>query len=284
MIIDFHTHIFPEHIAERTVAALAQAGGSTPYSDGTEAGLRSAMKRGGVGISVNLPVLTKPSQFEGILRFAKALNEKLPEELNTGTHIISFAGIHPSDPDLEEHLEEVRAAGILGVKIHPDYQGTFIDDEPYIRALSIAKRLDLITVTHAGVDGAFTDCPVRCTPERTLRALDKLGGYNKLVLAHLGGSLMAEEVISTLAGEDVYFDTAYVMPRTDKSTFTRIIEKHGEDKILFATDSPWSDAERDIAKIKSFALGKDAEEKIFSSNAKKLLGIAAKRQISGKIQ
>jgi predicted TIM-barrel fold metal-dependent hydrolase len=273
MIIDFHTHIFPEHIAERTVCALAKAADSVPYSDGTEAGLRSAMERGGVSLSVNLPVLTKPSQFESILRFASSLNEKLPENLSTGTHILSFAGIHPEDPDLEEHLEAVAMAGIPGIKIHPDYQGKFIDDEAYIRALKIAKRLDLITVTHAGVDGAYLGEEVKCTPLRTLRALDKLGGYNKLVLAHLGASRMAEEVISTLAGEDVYFDTAYVMPRTDKATLARIVEKHGEDKILFATDSPWSDAQRDISKIKSFALGSDIEEKIFSGNAKGLLGI-----------
>ncbi len=273
MIIDFHTHVFPEHIASRTVEALAKASAQAPYSDGTEAGLLAAMKRGDVDLSVNLPVLTKPSQFESILRFARELNKKYSENRDTGAAILSFAGIHPSDPEAELHLEAVKDAGILGIKIHPDYQATFIDDEAYIRILRAAKKLDLITVTHAGVDNGFLGHPIGCTPKRALKVLDKLGGYPKLVLAHLGGHSMSEEFLSALAGEDVYIDTAYVIPETDRIGFLRILERHGEDKILFATDSPWSDAKRDIEKIRSFGLGKAVEEKIFSSNARRLLGL-----------
>ena len=53
----------------------------------------------------------------------------------------------------------------------------------------------------------------------------------------------------------------------------KILEKHGDDKILFASDSPWSDIEKDVQTIRSFSLGKDTEEKIFFKNAKNLLGI-----------
>ena len=56
-------------------------------------------------------------------------------------------------------------------------------------------------------------------------------------------------------------------------TFKKILVTHGEDRILFATDSPWSDIKGDVEIIKSFSLDKKTEEKIFSENAKKLLGI-----------
>ena len=63
MIIDFHTHIFPEKIAARTVTALAEKGGYPPHSSGDESGLISALGEAGADIAVNLPVLTKPEQF-----------------------------------------------------------------------------------------------------------------------------------------------------------------------------------------------------------------------------
>ncbi|MDR9502642.1 MAG: hypothetical protein RI601_12670, partial [Desulfurivibrionaceae bacterium] len=37
--LDFHTHIFPDHLAPTTLAALAQAGNVRPAADGTAAGL-----------------------------------------------------------------------------------------------------------------------------------------------------------------------------------------------------------------------------------------------------
>ena len=273
MIIDFHTHIFPEKIAERAVGALAKNSGSVPYSNGTEGGLLGSMETGGISLSVNLPAITKPEQFESTFRFACEINAKMQSDAYKNRKILSFAGIHPLDENYEEHLYSVREAGILGIKIHPDYQGTFIDDERYIRILSLAKKLDLITVTHAGVDGAFIGQPVKCPPERVLRVLDRLGGYSKLVLAHLGGAAMPEEVLAKIAGEDVYIDTAYVLAMTPKETLLKLVERHGEERILFATDSPWSGQKEDVERIKALGLPSSAEERIFSSNAIKLLGL-----------
>ena len=97
--------------------------------------------------------------------------------------------------------------------------------------------------------------------------------HSKLVLAHLGACDMTNEVLSTLCEEDVYFDTAYILSRTNEATFKEVIKRHGSDKILFATDSPWSDIQNDIEILKSFNLDKETEEKILYKNAKKLLNI-----------
>ena len=84
---------------------------------------------------------------------------------------------------------------------------------------------------------------------------------------------MFEEVLNTLCDEDLYFDTACVLSYIDPETFKSILRKHGEDRILFATDSPWSDISRDVDILKSFSLDKNTEEKVFYKNAKTLLGI-----------
>lgn len=271
MIIDFHTHTFPVKVADRTVRALSEAcGGMSYYSDGMIDGLLRNMNGAGVDVSVNLPVLTRPEQFDSVRRYALGING---DEKISG-RIISFAGVHPGISDIEGAFDMLAADGFLGVKIHPDYQGRFIDDEGYVRILSEAKRYGMIVVTHAGFDCAYVGQPIRCTPDRVLRLLDRIGGYDRLVLAHLGGIKCFPEVLSQIAGRcDVYLDTAHISEFIDADMAVDIIQRHGEDRILFATDSPWDDPSEDIQFIRSLSLGQKIEDKIFFANAKKLLRI-----------
>jgi predicted TIM-barrel fold metal-dependent hydrolase len=269
MIIDFHAHVFPDRIAEATVKALGANCNIPSYSDGTVKGLIEKIDKAGVDIAINLPALTKPSQFESVLAFSKALNEA---KYSKG-RIISFAGMHPDCEDIDGKLALVKEQGFKGIKIHPDYQHTFFDDERYVKIISSAKKYGLIVTTHAGLDGAFIGQPIKCTPERVLRLLDKVGGYDKLVLAHLGGNTLFEEVYEKLAGEDVYLDTAYILDIIEPETFMKILDKHGSDRILFATDSPWQDIEGDVKRLRALGLDKETEDMIFSKNAVKLLEI-----------
>lgn len=269
MIIDFHTHIFPEKIAKKTIDHLSEKGGIPPFSDGSVSGLLSNMKKAGISLSVTLPVLTSPTQFDSVNRFALEVNKTYA---NGSERLISFAGIHPACEEIDKKMAFIKENGFLGVKIHPDYQGTFIDDDGYVKILEEAKKNDLIVVSHAGVDCGFPDQPVRCTPDRALKLIRRVP-YSKLVLAHYGGIEMFDQVYDTLCGEDVYFDTSYILRFISKETFLKILEKHGEDRILFASDSPWSDAGADQNILRSFSLNKTTEEKIFWKNAEALLGI-----------
>ena len=263
MIIDFHTHIFPETIADKTIAHLSKKGGIPPYSSGEINGLISKMAEAGIDLAVSLPVLTSPSQFESVNRFAKEIN-------NSYKNVISFGGIHPLCDDIEGKMKFLKESGFKGVKIHPDYQGEYITHPGYVKILECARELDLVVVTHAGVDCGFLGEPIKCPPNLATELIKRVPGA-KLVLAHLGANEMTSEVLNTLAGMDVYFDTAYVLRWTGEKTFKEIIKKHGSDKILFATDSPWSDIKNDLRILKSFNLDKETEEKILSKNASRLL-------------
>ena len=48
MIIDFHTHIFPDKIAPSTMDKLCSASHTRPFSDGTADGLRASMRQAGI--------------------------------------------------------------------------------------------------------------------------------------------------------------------------------------------------------------------------------------------
>ncbi len=269
MIIDFHTHIFPDKIASKTISFLSEKASIPPFSNGSVNSLVTKMMEAGTDISVTLPVVTNPTQFDSINHFATEVNQVFADK---SPRLISFAGIHPECENIDKKMAFIKKSGFLGVKLHPDYQGQYITHEGYVKILECAKEYDLIVVTHAGVDGGYRSMPVRCTPCLALELIHKVP-YEKFVLAHLGANEMFDEVFDRLCGENVFFDTAYILRFVSEDMFKNIISKHGDDRILFATDSPWSSIEDDVRILKSFSLGKKTEDKIFCENAKKLLRI-----------
>jgi predicted TIM-barrel fold metal-dependent hydrolase len=269
MIIDFHTHIFPEKIVDRTLESLTSQGNVKAYSRPCADGLICEMEKAGIDISVSLPVVTNPAQFDSINRFAADVNSKFASGKR---RIISFGGIHPDCDDIEGKMRYIKELGLLGVKIHPDYQGRYINDERYVKILECARDNDLIVLTHTGYDFLYSDRPMKCPPELIIELLRRVP-YTKLVLAHLGANCFVDKAYEMLAGEDVYLDTGFVIADVDGELFKRLVAKHGEDRILFATDSPWADASVCVDRLKSFSLPREIEEKILWKNAKELLGI-----------
>ncbi len=266
-VIDFHTHVFPEAIAEKTISMLAQKSNSQPFGNGTFSSLLSNMQNSGVTHSVTLPVVTRPKQFDSILKYAVACNEH--------PQIFAFGGIHPDDPTPEEHLLQIKQAGLYGIKLHPDYQQTYIDDPKYIRILRKCAALQLPVVIHAGVDDGFPET-VHCTPDRTLHMLEQVYGDTvpeqpNIVLAHGGANRMHEEVLEKLCGKPVYFDISFILSYIQPELLLQIIRKHGADRILFATDFPWSDPAADLTAVQNLPLTDAEKEQILWKNAQTLL-------------
>lgn len=265
MIIDFHTHIFPEKIAASTVDYLAEICNTKPYTKATKESLLASMHRADITLSVALPVATKVSQMDSINRFAAGFQDG---------PILSFAGIHPDCEDYRKALLAIKQAGFKGIKLHPDYQNVYFNDIRYKRMIDFASELDLIIVVHAGVD---PKCPqdIHCTPKMAREVIDEVAP-KKLVLAHLGGNQMTGEVEEQLIGQPVYLDTAVVLNYLKEEEFIRLARNHGMDRILFATDSPWAGQTEFVEKIRKSALTEEEKEQIFSKNASRLLGLDKK--------
>lgn len=270
-VTDFHTHAFPDKIADRTIAALAATCGQTPTHNGRAESLRDAALAGGVNRSLVLPVVTKPSQFESINRFAAEI-DRMPG-------LRSFGGIHPDCENPEEKLAFIRSLGLRGIKLHPDYQGAFIDDPRYVRIAKAALREGLAVITHAGIDPIAPDF-VRCPPARAARFLtlvyEGMSEEEKsravLIFAHMGAAGMYDEVLRHLAGRGAYFDTAFVLPRMSPDDAMTMIRAQGADKILFATDAPWGAPAEFLAALDRAPLREDEKELILHGNADRILG------------
>lgn len=265
MVIDFHTHIFPDKIAARSIEHLENASGITAATDGTLQGLLDSMEKNNVDLSVILPVVTKPSQFESVNQFAAEVNEKYRRKL------ISFGGIHPDSEDYKAELDKIKALGLPGVKLHPDYQGVMIDDPRYMNIMEYADALGLMILVHAGIDIGLPN-PVHCPPDKAKKVLETIKP-DKLILAHFGGWKQWEEVYELLAGEHVYFDTSFTFDYIEQEQFLKILKKHGHEKVLFATDSPWSDAAKAVEAVRSMPLDQHVIEDILAGNAKRLLNM-----------
>ena len=279
MIIDFHTHTFPDAMAEKTVAILKQKSGTVPFSDGTVKGLSKRAKSAGVKLSIVLPVITNPASTSKINRFAAQQNQSVKE-----TGVFSFGGMHPEVSDYKAAINEIDELGLKGFKIHPAYQQTPLSDIKYKRIIGYAEEKGLIVVSHGGldigVDGSWA------SPQMAAEVIADVKP-ERLVLAHMGGWEQWQDVKTYLCGKNVYFDTAFCAvdfayqkdfpaarqkPVLSEKEFTEIVKLHGADKILFGTDSPWGDEKPQIDFINGLNLTKTQKSAIFCDNAKTLLG------------
>ena len=264
MIIDFHVHAFPDALAAKALPLLSKcSGGVKPNYDATISGLESYLAKNNVDYAVVLNIATNPHQERKVNDFAISLLEK--------KNIIPFGSVHPDSPNALSELERLAKAGIRGIKLHPDYQHFFVDDEKMFPIYKKIAELGFITVFHAGVDIGYPK-PVHCTPERLLRVLD-LFGDAPVVAAHFGGWLLWDSVLEDLCGTKVYLDTAFSSGKMPPDYAKELIKAHGADKVLLGSDMPWSDTLDEVRFVQSLDLSADDEEKILSNNAKRLLNI-----------
>ena len=263
MLIDFHTHAFPDKIAARAIDNLSfVSGGLEPHTDGTVDGLRRSMKRCGVDVSVMLSIATNDHQQKSVNDFAASVNN--------GKDIFAFGSVYPDSEDALAELERIASLGLKGVKLHAEYQ-KFSVDEPKMRPIyKKISELGLITVFHSGVDYGFPP-PYGCTPKKLCRALEWFD--SPVVAAHWGGVDSYEDVLRLLCGTDIYFDISFGYAHLPKYYAEKIIESHGTDRLLFGTDTPWHTADMEMRLLSTLTLSDEDKDKITHKNAMKLLGI-----------
>lgn len=263
MLIDFHTHCFPDKLAERAVAQLAHAaGGIMNYTNGTIGDLKAKMNNEAVNASVVLNIATNEHQTESVNNFAASINDN-----NT---IFAFGSVYPRAKNVLEELDRIKSLGLRGVKFHPEYQKFYVDDEMMKPIYKKISQLGLITVFHAGKDYGFMP-PYHCMPKNMKNALKWFDA--PVVAAHWGAMNCAEEVLEELCGLDIYFDSSFGYSQISRIAAEKILERHGIDKLLFGTDSPWHTPSIELRLINSLGLSDNEKNAVCFENAAKLLNI-----------
>ena len=280
MIIDFHAHIFPDHMAAGVIDKLSRLSRSIAFTDGTLNGLTRSMHNANIDLSIVLPVATNDHQ-------VKKLNDISARNNEQHSNVFMLGAMHPDFTNYAEELSRIAQLGLKGIKIHPVYQETNIDDIKFLRILDRAAEVGLFVVTHAGADIGFPGVE-HCSPSMIKHAFNAVGNFN-LIAAHMGGWKNWDESLTELANTNVFVDTAFstekIIPRgdcqwnendlqmLDADRFMQFKKAFGADRIIFGTDTPWSDQKRSLEFINQLPLSVDDKNKILGGNAAQLLNI-----------
>ncbi len=260
-IIDFHTHAFPDDLAERVIRMLEDEGGVKAHLNGTVSALLSSMDACGIEKSVICNIATNPSQFNSILHWCKNIRSD---------RIIPFPSFHPFDPAYSDRIDAIKGEGFKGIKFHPYYQNFTIDEERLLQVYEKISRENLILVMHTGFDFAFP--PIRIADPAKILRITEIFPSLKLVTTHLGAWKQWEEVEQFLLGKPIYMEISFSLDfLEDGDSVRNIFSRHDPEYILFGTDSPWTKQQETLSLLKGLGLGEDKERLILRENALTLL-------------
>ena len=261
LIVDSHTHAFPDGLAQMAVGRLVRRAGVRAYYDGTVSGLLGSMELHGIYRSVLAPVATKPSQVRTINDWVMGITDE---------RIVPLGAMHPDLPHPEEEITRLAEAGVRGIKLHSQNQEFSPEEERMAPIYEAVIRHGMLILFHAG--GFVVDEGTDAHPDVFAQMLDDWPQM-VCILAHMGGFRYWDEVREHLCGRDVYFDTAYVPGILPGEELTSLIREHGARRVLFGSDGPWGDAGAEIGQLKGIGLTEDELGMILSSNARALFGI-----------
>ena len=257
-IYDAHTHIFPEKIAEKASKSIsAFYGGAAMYSPALISNLLKGGKKVGCEKFLVCSSAVVPSQVFGI-------NDFISYSCRCNPEFVGLGSMHPEYHFIPDELDRLKELGLLGIKLHPDFQHFDIDSEKAIYMYSECEKRGLSVLFHMGDDRYDYSAPER------LAKIAKKFPELKIHAAHFGGYQAWKTAFSVLEPlENLYFDTSSSLPFIDRDTALRFIDKHGADKFMFGTDFPMWDPQEELDRFLSLGLDKTAEEMILHSNFEK---------------
>lgn len=261
-LIDIHTHAFPDSIAPAAVKSLEESGNVKAYLNGTVDDLLQSMDLAGIHTSVVCSIATRPAQFHPILDWSAAIRSE---------RIIPFPSLHPADPYLHAHLEQIHQMGFKGIKMHPYYQDFFVDDPSLDTLYNEISDLGLPLVMHTGFDIAYPRTR-RADSKRILNVIRKFPDL-KLITTHLGGWDDWEEVRQHLTGKPVYMELSFALDFLDQIRIRDMLLSHPPEYLLFGSDSPWADQATTLKLLERLDLDDELYAAITGGNAARLLGL-----------
>jgi len=267
MIIDAHTHIYPDEVAARAINTVIENGNGLVnfHTDGTYRGLLASMDEAGIDYSIVLPVATSLGHGKTILKWIRST-------AHLSKRLIFFGSVHPEDTGYRETIKEMRKEGIQGIKFHPGYQNFPADSPEAFRVYEEALKNDMVLHFHSGFDPSLPACDY--TSVERFAVMVKAFSGSKIVLAHAGGMDEWLKVNDLLGNRGCYFDIAWVLEKMKASETARELYRQNDDYFLFGTDTPWCDQKHYVQLIQnSETLTDEQKEKMFFRNVLKLIKI-----------
>lgn len=258
-IMDAHAHIFPEKIAEKAINTIGDYYGTSMIGNGTVSDLLKKGKKAGVSKYLVHSTATSPDQ-------VKPINDFIFHTISKNKSFEGFGALHPDMDDIEKEVYRMISFGIKGVKMHPEFQNFYIDQESMLPIYSaIEGKLPLLI--HMGDEKRTTSSPIRLS-----KILDKFPRLS-VIAAHLGGYSMWNQAMEYLIGRDLYLDTSSSLMFLDSSEATRIIKSHGVNRVVFGTDYPMWSHKEELERFLKLDLSYEEQKLILWDNISNLLSL-----------
>ncbi len=261
-VIDAHCHIYPEKIAARASAGTDKFYGTKAACSGTVEGILEQHRKGRIDRFLVHSVATTPAQVRSINNFIATEVQKHADVF------FGFGTLHPESQDIAGDFQHLLENGLKGVKLHPDIQAFKLDDYRCLKIYELCEKAGVPVLLHTG-DYRYD----YSNPNRLLPVLDI---YENLTVigAHLGGWSVWEEAFEKLSHKtNLYVDCSSTFPFWEVEKAKELMMRWGFDRILFGSDYPMWNPEKELDTFLSLNLGEEANRKILGENAKKLFGL-----------
>jgi hypothetical protein len=277
MIIDFHTHIFPEEIREdrekyfpyEPAFRLLYSSPKSKLAGAKE--IVDSMDIEGVDKSVVFGFPWRSSDL------SKRHNDYILEAIDRFPgRLAGFCCIDPFNKDAVPEVVRCLEAGLSGIGEIAFYQSG-IDEasqEKLKPLMEICEDKNLPVLIHTNEPvGHFYPGKTPNTLEQIYNLVRKFSN-NKIVLAHWGGGMFFFNLLKKEVGEylkNVYFDTAASPFLYYPQIYQIAIQIIGKNKILFGSDFPLLKPAKYFKEFEKAGLSKDEIKSICGNNAAGLL-------------
>lgn len=279
LIIDFHVHPLFDYIIEeegilkkvRDIFYLR----TTPEPVET---LFAQMEIAGIDKAVLLPIdceTTYGCKFPSN-EATSSLVDKYPDKF------VGFASVDPHKEDVNDVLDEaVKSLGLKGVKLSPPLQRFSPSDKKTFPIYDKAEELRVPIVFHCGM---FWQKFEKISVAKPLLFEDVALSHPdlRIVLTHFGFPWVWEAAMLAMKYPNIYVDLANVYTTTPyehlelvlmKILGKRVVESCLEKKILFGSCFPRIETDKMVRALKKLPLEEKTLNRIFSENARKILGL-----------
>jgi hypothetical protein len=276
VIIDFHTHVFPDEVrSSREEFLEREAWFGTLYADpkrklASAEDVVSSMDAAGVDRTV---VLGFPWRDGGLCRehnsYLLEAVRRFPDKL------IGFGIVQPLDAGDAKELDRCLSGGLMGMgEIGPDSQRYDIEAKWVLAdAVEVLLHHDRPLLTHSseplGHDYAGKGT---VTPPRLLKLASNFPEL-KIVLAHWGGGLPFYELMPEVrdALRNVYYDSAASTYLYSFDIFSIAAQLVGTERILWGTDFPLLSQAKFLKRVRASGLSDEQLTAVLGGNAARLL-------------
>jgi predicted TIM-barrel fold metal-dependent hydrolase len=262
MVVDCHAHVYSDDIACKVIPRIEDVYGAKSVHPATVDGILSAMEAGGVDRALVLTSINRPEHVESTNSWCAGIQDSREK-------LLFFGGLHPFFENPLEELERIKDLGLLGIKLQPNAQRFYPDDERFFPIYEKLSELNMGLAFHCG-DEVIPFKPLYAHPKHFKQVLESFPDLI-IQLAHLGGYKTWDSLQSVLGYGNVWYDTAFCPRNISDKELLSIVEEIGVSRVLFGTDFPWTDPGREKRELERI-LAEDAV-KVLEENPQRYLSL-----------